>query len=371
MRRVAAITVRRGRNGALAQLGEHWPCKPGVEGSSPLRSTRKGGAERASVAAVDVLRQRSSGAERRTENPCVGGSNPPAGTVKVLRRFRLPAFERVLFAGVAQRLEHSADNREVEGPNPSPGTVLRGRCRIRRPGVAVGRGEVFARVAQLAEQRPCKPMVAGSNPVPGSVMKMTETTTTTGFGRVPKWPNGAGCRPAGLRAFGGSSPPSPTGTTAGGYYSGEYERMVELVQAPVCKTGYVGSNPTALSGRNEPRECCSGAMVQRNGHRTVDPETRVRLPLAPPPEMVVEDTSAALGQNAGVAQVAEHGVANAKSTGSNPVSRSARRSGGCGTLARRGWAGVAQLVEHQPSKLDVAGSMPVSRSISSSVSSVG
>ena len=37
-------------------------------------------------------------------------------------------------------------------------------------------------------------------------------------------------------------------------------RVVEMVQAPLCKSGDVGPSPTACSGRNESRECCRAVV---------------------------------------------------------------------------------------------------------------
>lgn len=208
-------------------------------------------------------------------------------------------------------------------------------------------------------------------------------------GQVPKWPNGTGRNPVGLRAFAGSTPALPTGAVAGGYYRGgcvvemleggtlmaafgNRGRVVEMVQAAACKAADTGSSPVA-SSEPEGFEGCCGAMVERHQHPAVYRETRVRVPLAPLPQAADSDTCA-LGRHpyAGVAQLVERRLAKAEVAGPNPVSRSSRGAGR-GTHARHGWAGVAQLVERRPSKSEAAGSSPVpcstrsSRSVSSIV----
>lgn len=298
--------------------------------------------------------------ELRTEDARVPRSIRGVGTAEAVSRFVQPAEGGQ--AGVAQLVEHAAHTRAVAGSSPAPGT---GAGCMREP-ASGGRG---AGVVQSVEQPPRKRQVAGSMPVAGPAVAESTTGTTTTNGQVPKWPNGTGRNPVGLRAFAGSTPALPTGAVAGGYYRG---RVVEVVQAAACKAADAGSSPAA-SSEPEGFEGCCGAMVERHQHPAVYRETRVRVPLAPLPQAADSDTCA-LGRHpyAGVAQLVERRLAKAEVAGPNPVSRSSRGAGR-GIHARHGWAGVAQLVERRPSKSEAAGSTPVpcstrsSRSVSSIV----
>ncbi len=299
--------------------------------------------------------------ELRSEKPRVPRSNRGAGTaLAVLASFRVPALRGR--TGVAQLVEHAVHTRAVIGSNPIPGTPQLAEIPMHWPAKSGCAG-----VVQSAEQPPRKRQVGGSMPSAGPADLGNETTgTTTTNGRVPAAATGTGCSPVGLRAFASSSLASPTGTTAGRLYC---ERVVKLVKTLVCNTKNAGPNPAALSGRKPSRGCCR-ALVEGLQRGAVYAETRVRVPYALLRKRQGNDTSDAFVRHAGVAQLVERRVANAQAAGSNPVSRSAMRGAGTGTLARHGRAGVAQLVERQPSKLDVAGSIPVSRSRSSSSSIV-
>lgn len=343
--------VRLGRNGALAQLGEHRFRTAGVEGSSPSRSTNVG----ANAAAATFDASVAQVVERQTEDLRVGGSTPPAGTMKVLRQFRLPVLGRALCAGVAQCVEHSADNRKVAGSNPVSGTAF-AQCRIPLP-VLDGLG-VFAGVAQTVERLSRKQRVAGSKPVPGP-RHGTTGTTETAKGRVPKWSNGPDCKSGGLVPSAGSNPPSPTGRIESrGYYRGE--RVVETVKTVVCKTTNAGSIPATLSGRIESREC-RRTVVERYNTALSMRMVGVRVPSVLPCRRQDGDTTDAFEHRAGVAQLVECQPSKLDVAGSRPVSRSSERGslGGCGSGA---------VVAHRLAKSDVAGSIPVSRSMS--VSSV-
>ncbi len=63
-------------------------------------------------------------------------------------------------------------------------------------------GLVCAGVAQLVEQLTCNQQVAGSSPIASSNCFFWLRIDS---GEVPKWPNGADCKSAGI-AFEGSNP---------------------------------------------------------------------------------------------------------------------------------------------------------------------
>ena len=84
--------------GRIAQLGEHLPYKQGVIGSSPIVPTIDGpvvqlvrmpACHAGGRRFEPVLGRHSAlvaqSVEQRTENPRVGGSIPPQGTIYVLR----------------------------------------------------------------------------------------------------------------------------------------------------------------------------------------------------------------------------------------------------------------------------------------------
>jgi hypothetical protein len=72
---------------------------------------------------------------------------------------------------------------------------------------------IYASVAQLVERLICNQRVRGSNPFAGFISGMVPMTAPLfgigcgvegpEYGQVPKWPNGAGCKPAAetLRRF--------------------------------------------------------------------------------------------------------------------------------------------------------------------------
>ena len=85
----------------------------------------------------------------------------------------------IKFASIAQSVEQRTEN-------PCVGSSI------------LPRGTKYAGVAQLAEQLTCNQQVEGSIPFTSSI-----------FGRVPEWPNGADCNSV-VVDFGGSNPPSST-----------------------------------------------------------------------------------------------------------------------------------------------------------------
>lgn len=82
-----------------------------------------------------------------------------------------------------------------------------------------------------------------------------------------------------------------------------------------------------------------GAMVQRNGRRIVDPETRVRSPLAPLPCAAESDPTAASAAACRSSVAVTHQPSKLTNAGSTPVSCSLLRQGaGCGSSsAGRAW----------------------------------
>lgn len=263
----------------------------------------------------------------------------------------------IMFAGVAQGSEHAADNRKATGPNPVPGTAFATLCRIRRP-VLDGRVGC-AGVVQQAEQRSCKSQVGGSIPSASPVaVKITTTGLTTGgtmFGRVPAAATGTGCSPVGLRAFGGSTPSSPTGRNES---RGYYECVPERSNGADCKSAgrktFVGSNPTALSGRKASRECCRGVVEGYNTGLSRR-EVGVQVPSPLLLKQQEQDTTAARSAARGIGIVAVHLPSKQVHASSILASRSPFRIGGTGR-------GDDAAVAYRLAKSDVTGSNPVSRS---------
>ena len=96
-----------------------------------------------------------------------------------------------MFASVAQSVEQGTENPRVGGSIPPRGTIF---------------NDIYAGVAQLAEQLICNQQVDGSIPFTSSIFLITE------YGQVPEWPKGTDCKSVGS-AFGGSNPPPSTKKT--------------------------------------------------------------------------------------------------------------------------------------------------------------
>ena len=101
------------------------------------------------------------------------------------------------YASVAQSVEQGTENPRVGGSIPPRGTIAKDRDR--------------AGVAQLAEQLICNQQVAGSIPVTSSNKGRFPSgqREQTQQGKVPERPKGADCKSAD-HVFGGSNPPLPT-----------------------------------------------------------------------------------------------------------------------------------------------------------------
>lgn len=63
-----------------------------------------------------------NGKRRALKTPKTIGSNPIAPTKERIRKLSMENIDRITTGAVAQWLEHSADNREVDGSIPSSST---------------------------------------------------------------------------------------------------------------------------------------------------------------------------------------------------------------------------------------------------------
>jgi hypothetical protein len=322
------------------------------------------------------------------------GSNPVPGTARFVQYWiPRPVLDgRVGLAGVAQSVELLLRKQRVAGSTPVSGPVVRQwtttgttetvrgagvigntsaphaedcgiipRALHQTCGVTAAAAPTGAGVAQTVERLTCNQRVAGSIPVSGSVAGGGTTTTTgTGtVGQVPERPKGRGCNPRSREPnVPGSNPGLPTGTTAGGRYC---ERVAEMDRYQSAKLDYAGSNPAALSGRNESREC-TRAVVERYNTRLSTGMVGVQIPSALPLKRQAEDTTARAMRACGIGIVAVRQPSKLDYTGSIPVSRSLPGVGMGGTDAReivpgRIWTGkldtfglLAQLVRAPDSK---------------------